>query len=131
MYIIFSHSSRVFLNNFYRIDINKKNELAKMMLQLSNHIWFDRYTCTSHRYRCALAQLSEFPCWPQFWIKKSQNILKNCLKAYWTTFSLKVLSTLNFLAYFLSLKLKHQNSASRVIVIIKIINKLRILLCWT
>ena len=49
----------------------------------------------------------------QFWIKKSQKILKNCLKAYWTTFSLKVLSTLNFLAYFFSLKLQNKNSASR------------------
>ena len=34
IYIISSHSSRVFLNTFYRIDINKENELEKMMLQL-------------------------------------------------------------------------------------------------
>ena len=123
-YIISSHSSRVFVNNFYRININKENELTKMMLQVcriacSRHgcIFlspvFDRYTTTSRRYRCPRAQLSKFPSWPQFWIQKSQNILKNCLKACWTTFSLKVLSTLNFLAYFFSLKLKHENSAIR------------------
>ena len=45
---------------------------------------------------------NQIPSWPKFWIKKSQNIFKNCLKAYWTIFSLKVLSTLNFLAYFLN-----------------------------
>ena len=122
LYIISSNSSRAFLNNFYRIDINKENELAIIMLWLcriacSRHVCislspaFDR--CTSRRYRCARAQLNKFLSWPQYWIKKSQNILKNCLKAYWTTFSLKVLSTLNFLAYFFSLKLKHENSASR------------------
>ena len=32
----------VFLNNFYRIDINKENELAKMMLQLC------RIACSRH-----------------------------------------------------------------------------------
>ena len=94
------------INNFYRIDINKENKLAKMMLQLcriacSQHgciflfAVFDRYT--SRWYWCARAQLSKFPSWPQFWMKKSQNILKNCLKACWTTFSLKVFSTPNFL----------------------------------
>ena len=122
IYIISSHSSRVFLNTFYRIDINKENELTKMMLQFcriacSQHgciflsPMFDWYT--SRRYRCARAQLSKFPSWPQFSIQTSQNIFKNCLKACWTTFSLKVLSTLNFLAYFFPLKLKHENSASR------------------
>ena len=44
MYITSFHSSRVFLNNFYRIDINKKNELAKMMLQL--------YRITRSRHGC-------------------------------------------------------------------------------
>ena len=43
IYIISSHSSRVFLNNFYRIDINKENELAKMMLQLC------RIACSRHK----------------------------------------------------------------------------------
>ena len=83
-----SHSPIVFLNTFYRIDTNKKNELAKMMLQLCR-IACSRYGCnflspvfdryTSRRYRCARAQLSNFPSWPQFWIRKSQNIFKNCL----------------------------------------------------
>ena len=139
IHIISSHSSRVFLNNFYRIDINKKKELEKVMLQLcriacSRHGCislspaFDRYT--SRRYRCARAQLNKFPSWSQFWIQKSQNILKNCLKACWTTFSPKVLSTLNFLAYFF-----HWSWNMRILphatVIIKIINKMRIFLCWT
>ena len=35
---------------------------------------FDRYT--SRRYWCARAQLTKFLYWPQFWIKKSQNIFK-------------------------------------------------------
>ena len=34
IYIISSYLSKVFLNTFYRIDINKENELTKMMLQL-------------------------------------------------------------------------------------------------
>ena len=122
IYIISSHSSTVFLNNFYGMNINKENELAKMMFAtLSNRVlsaWlhlffsaFDRYN--SRRCRCAWTQLNKFSSWPQFWIEKSQNIFKKCLKACWTTFSLKVLSTLNFLPYFFSLKMKHENFASR------------------
>ena len=44
MYIIPSHSSRVFLSKFYRIDMNEENELAKMMLQLC------RITCSRYGY---------------------------------------------------------------------------------
>ena len=43
IYIISSHSSGVFPNNFYRIDINKENELSKIMLQLC------RIACSWHR----------------------------------------------------------------------------------
>ena len=42
IYIISSLSSKVFLNTFYRIDINKENELTKMMLQLC------RIACSRH-----------------------------------------------------------------------------------
>ena len=69
IYIIYSHSSRMFLNTFYRIIINKENELEKMMLQLCRiaYSWhgciflspvFDRYI--SRRYRCARAQFNKF-----------------------------------------------------------------------
>ena len=97
-------------------------ELAKMMLHLFQ-IACSRHGCISFsprldrsitwRYRCAWTQLNKFSSWPQFWIKKSQNIFKNCLKACWATFSLKVLSTLNFLAYFFSLKMENENFANR------------------
>ena len=120
LYIISSHSSRVFLNTFYRIDINKENELAEMTL--SNRVlsaWVHlSFSCVRSIYLATISVRSSAVKWiipilNAVLDSKSQNILKNCLKACWTTFSLKVLSTLNFLAYFFSLQLKHENSTSR------------------
>ena len=97
-----------------RIGQNDVATLSNGVLSAWVHLFFSTFhRSITWRYRCAWTQLNKFSCWPQFWIEKSQNILKNCLKACWTTFSLEVLSTLNFLAYFFSLKMKNENFASR------------------
>ena len=114
----FYYTFIIYYNNYFIIKRIGKNDVAT----LSNRVlsaWvhllffsaFDR--SLTWQYRCAWTQLNKFLSWPQFWIKKSQNILKTWRKACWTTFLLKVLSTLNFLAFFFSLKMKNEKFASR------------------
>ena len=106
-----THEKEVYYN---RIGQNDVGTLSNRVLSAWVHFFFSAFDRSiTWRYRCAWTQLNKFSSWPQFWIEISQNILKNCLKACWTTFSLKVLLTLNFLAYFFSLKMKNENFASR------------------
>ena len=89
---------------------------------------FDRYT--SQQYRCARAQLSKFPSWPQFWIQKCQNIFKTAWNpaeqlSRWK-FSQLLTSSHTFFLWSWIMRILPAETF-----IIKIINKLRILLCWT